>query len=1472
MNRMRSQLDALMERGDQSRPPAAHIASSAAEAVQRHLDQRTSSASMLDAPMPQRSSYVAPSHGRQVPVGQDAELERIRASLDMLAGKISAASNPRPPVQQAAPAPDADLRDIRRTLSDVRSEIANLTAETRRRAQQPGNDAELRAISNALTQLLNRPVTDSGSAASLHGEISRFADDLNEIREAVIELARLREVTPDLSGIARTVESGYERLSSQIDRQAARQDATLLDSHMVSLAGQLAEIRDVVDNLPVRFPIAQMHQQLDRLAGSIDRLGTTDDDALPGHFQSLEERLDEITRAVVALSAQPGNTDGLDRIEARIATLAKNVDAISQATGTGARTPEWSYDISRSLELLSNKFDTLAAKSQAPRNDGALLSRLEEISVRLEMLSQTGSSLADSSHDEANAEMLRTMEMRLAEIADRINDLQHMPAGTDHGLAARIDELAQLIETAQARPPVDNSQALESIEQQLGMLLHRVEAQGANSSSPDPMSTQIANELMARLDDLAARIDMQSRHDDVQAEGNHGLAARIDELAQLIEMSQVRPAVDNSQALESIEQQLAMLLHRVETQSANSSAPDPMSGQIANELMARLDDLAARIDMQPRHEGMSAMSMPGFDAGALDAISNQLSHLSQMVVDKPSMQGDVAPILSRLDQLAARFDDFSAVGPVAVAAAPHYDDEVLGAIEARLAEIAEMAASRSASPTSPSGGDDTSHRLVEMMEQLSRRFDAVQAPQAAMMPQGDELRALENQLADIAAHLTTIGANGIDLSPIADRLDNIEQQVANSRDIAIEVASQAAERAVELANQGQGDPTVMHRLADDLRRLEDDARALNSRNVETFEAVHDTLGNIASRLAEIEGHVRQPASLLRAEATQSNAAWQDQSLAHERVEVEPETRSQVSERSFEKTEPSAEWSPERAVDRSPELAAQISGQFSAQTAELRGEAAVDEVEEEDVPLEPGTGIPDLAELVRRQSAKRQAGGAPAINSADMIAAARRAAQATVLETEAEAATSKKLAGKQLPGDKAPADEKPAGKLSALGSILSGKRRVLLAAAAATVLVALMAPIAANMLFGGGAQPELAQIVDEPAAEGEASQDDTIIIAEGEDEALEAGTTQEASEQDASAQGEATRQIVLGDGEDTTAEQSTSAEVAADPLAVETASGTETASTEVQGANGLEQEQAPLGGKPGSAITEIPVAPEEAGNIVLRQAAASGDGNATFEIARRYTDGDGVDRDLAKAAQWYEHAAKVGHAPSQYRIGNFYEKGYGVTTDLKLAASWYEKAADQGNALAMHNLAVLYASGLLGSGPDMPKAVKWFTAAADLGVKDSQVNLGILYTRGMGVPENLVDAYKWFAVAAKGGDADAGNKRDTLANAMRPEQLEQARGETELWKPKPLDDAANQPRVADEWTRAADSKAAGLSQGQKVQMAQELLKRLGYDPGPADGLIGAKTRDAIRAFQKKVGMTENGEIDNALIDALSQQQV
>jgi membrane-bound lytic murein transglycosylase B len=52
----------------------------------------------------------------------------------------------------------------------------------------------------------------------------------------------------------------------------------------------------------------------------------------------------------------------------------------------------------------------------------------------------------------------------------------------------------------------------------------------------------------------------------------------------------------------------------------------------------------------------------------------------------------------------------------------------------------------------------------------------------------------------------------------------------------------------------------------------------------------------------------------------------------------------------------------------------------------------------------------------------------------------------------------------------------------------------------------------------------------------------------------------------------------------------------------------------------------------------------------------------------------------------------------------------------------------------------------------------------------------------------------------------------------------------------------------------------------IRELQRLLNRLGHDAGPADGEIGTRTRNAIRAFERSHGMEVRGRATDVVLEA------
>ena len=58
----------------------------------------------------------------------------------------------------------------------------------------------------------------------------------------------------------------------------------------------------------------------------------------------------------------------------------------------------------------------------------------------------------------------------------------------------------------------------------------------------------------------------------------------------------------------------------------------------------------------------------------------------------------------------------------------------------------------------------------------------------------------------------------------------------------------------------------------------------------------------------------------------------------------------------------------------------------------------------------------------------------------------------------------------------------------------------------------------------------------------------------------------------------------------------------------------------------------------------------------------------------------------------------------------------------------------------------------------------------------------------------------------------------------------------------------------------------LGRSERIEL-QELLTRKGYEPGPADGIIGANTRKAVRTFQQSLGLPADGYPSHELLQRL-----
>ncbi len=163
-------------------------------------------------------------------------------------------------------------------------------------------------------------------------------------------------------------------------------------------------------------------------------------------------------------------------------------------------------------------------------------------------------------------------------------------------------------------------------------------------------------------------------------------------------------------------------------------------------------------------------------------------------------------------------------------------------------------------------------------------------------------------------------------------------------------------------------------------------------------------------------------------------------------------------------------------------------------------------------------------------------------------------------------------------------------------------------------------------------------------------------------------------------------------------------------------------------------------------------------------AESGDYVAQINLANLYVIGKGVERDISKAINWYEKAAKferktwnISTSERTYfahkRLGFLYSNHFVQKyPDLNKALDWYGYAANRGDAAALYSLAYLYRTKK--EVKDLDFAFELDYLAATSGHKNAQNSLANLYEEGVGIEKDLSQSTIWRLKAAKQGQYES----------------------------------------------------------------------------------------------------------------------
>ena len=290
------------------------------------------------------------------------------------------------------------------------------------------------------------------------------------------------------------------------------------------------------------------------------------------------------------------------------------------------------------------------------------------------------------------------------------------------------------------------------------------------------------------------------------------------------------------------------------------------------------------------------------------------------------------------------------------------------------------------------------------------------------------------------------------------------------------------------------------------------------------------------------------------------------------------------------------------------------------------------------------------------------------------------------------------------------------------------------------------------------------------------------------------------------------------------------------------------------------------------------------------AAEQGDACAQLELGLKYEMGTGVRQDGSQAARWYRLAAESGVADAQTRLASIFYSGRIIPRDYGEAVRWYRAAAEQDNTHALGMLGNMYRDGK-GGRQNYAEAVEWYRLGAELSDGSAQYQLGLMYESGKGVEKNLVQAHKWYNLVASWTPSReqwwlfapterAAAHRDGVEKLLTSAELAEAQRLARQWRPRTR--TAHQPCKLGAFVQRRPDSTPGIqhgadltprraktvaeNSGSRIAAVQRALLRSGYDPGPIDGILGTRTRMAIRSFQADHGLPVTGQVSEQLESA------
>ncbi len=1149
----------------------------------------------------------------------------VDARLNELTRRVAAAERPRTESSRL------DLRDSvariarRQSALDAREGATGMSSPQRESLRRVDSEKE--------TSLAPANAAAPQDAQALRAEIAALGRRLDRMRA---EQAARRPEAADADGLR----AGFAAMSRSVADIAPR-NATVA-------------IEGAVDDLGQRLMAARRAGASDQLLAPVEAMIGQVLDTLRAHdpniaAKGLEREIHALASKVDSLASRAIEPATLERIRVQTEE-ARNLLAAA------ARNPMPAERLERQIGDLADRVERLASNPTPHAETARVVQLLADARAQIERSTP--------------ASALATIERRLEQLAERMDDALRRPTPSFdmkpfQDLAQRVEGVRASIERqGETRPDVSS---LEAAVRDLGAKLDRPMPNGFDSTA-----------LNSTLQSLTARLEEAFRAPEVDAKSWDDLSRQVEDLRGAMER---RPDfAPHAAKLEATLDEIRIRLDRPAPPAAGS-----------NELNATLQSLTARLEQAFKRAEPAAT----LDARPIEDLARRIDDVRASVERQSDFRSEAAKLEAALGEISAKLDRHAPPSEDAgvlldtlrdlalridkrrepVVDTSHIENllQNLGQrpveidtarFETLLHDLGEkfaLAAAPSAVDTAPI--EDLLHKVDAKLDQVVRQPIDARPLEAAIRELHDKLdfrtepqidsRLIEHAAELLADRIQTRGASGIDgeglvdqIAEIHGRLDSIQSSWKSNAALERTVVDllEELETTRRLMEENARAPAASP-LAGDLADLRADKLSSDRRMEARLADVQDILETLVERLGRIEddmGGADAPVPEPRSEIRQPAAASPARSPSNKSA-----TMRDI---------------PDRAASPA-----------ATETATPRARA------EANILLEPGVASP-------QRGWDANPIGAAATSKAEIsahIAAARRGAQAAMLDVAAKTAANAKTPASADLANKA------ASTVDQARAYFAARRRPILLGAA---LLALTTTLAVFELRGSRPHAEQKSEVTTPAPEASP----LASIAKPSD-AVDFSPLASISSHAPAAAAPAGLNAAPAD-----LVAALPAELPT-PLREAAAAGDAAAETEMA-----------LRCYEGRTVARDP---KQAARW-FELAAVQNVPFAQYRLAALYEKGVGVSRDAALARSWYLKAANAGNARAMHNLAVLYaEDGGAGKPDYVEAARWFRKAAEFGVRDSQFNLGVLYGRGL-GIAQDLTQSWMWFSLASQQGDADA----------------------------------------------------------------------------------------------------------------------------------------------------------